>query len=133
LSLAHGLLWVLGLAEIALGARRLRQQMVKRESAEKELLCLSITDPLTGLHNRRGFQGAGRSRPAVGSVRSSALKTQVKIGKPRSKDGTRDHRRVVLMKQGRGWAVGGADNVYRLSVSFPAFGDACLSPPCSGV
>jgi len=55
LSLAHGLLWVMGLAGIAAGERHLRQQMVKRERVEKELLSLSMTDPLTGLHNRRGF------------------------------------------------------------------------------
>jgi diguanylate cyclase (GGDEF)-like protein len=33
----------------------LRRQTVLREKFEEELLSLSIKDPLTGLHNRRGF------------------------------------------------------------------------------
>lgn len=55
LTLAHGFLWLIGLAGISIGTRRLRHQTLQREKAEEELLRLSITDQLTGLHNRRGF------------------------------------------------------------------------------
>ena len=55
LTLAHSFLWLIGLAGISIGTRRLRHQTLQREKAEEELLLLSITDQLTGLHNRRGF------------------------------------------------------------------------------
>ena len=55
LTLAHGFLWMIGLVGIGAGTRRLRSQTLLREKLEEELLNLSITDPLTGLHNRRGF------------------------------------------------------------------------------
>ena len=55
LTLAHGFLWMIGLVGIGAGTRRLRRQTLLREKLEEELLSLSITDPLTGLHNRRGF------------------------------------------------------------------------------
>jgi diguanylate cyclase (GGDEF)-like protein len=55
LTLAHSLLWVIGLAGIGAGTRRLRSQTLQREKLEGELLTLSITDPLTALNNRRGF------------------------------------------------------------------------------
>ncbi|MCK9365527.1 MAG: diguanylate cyclase [Syntrophales bacterium] len=55
LILAHGFLWMIGLVGIGAGTRRLWSQALLREKLEEELLNLSITDPLTGLHNRRGF------------------------------------------------------------------------------
>jgi diguanylate cyclase (GGDEF)-like protein len=55
LTLAHGFLWMMGLAGIVAGTRRLLSQTHLREKLEEELISLSITDPLTGLHNRRGF------------------------------------------------------------------------------
>jgi diguanylate cyclase (GGDEF)-like protein len=55
LTLAHGFLWMIGLVGIVAGAGRLLSQTLLREKLEQELLGLSITDPLTGLHNRRGF------------------------------------------------------------------------------
>ena len=55
LTLAHSFLWIIGLAGIGIGTRRLWRQTLQREKAEEELLLLSITDQLTGLHNRRGF------------------------------------------------------------------------------
>ena len=55
LTLAHGFLWLFGLIGIGAGTQRLRRQTVLREKFEEELLSLSIKDPLTGLHNRRGF------------------------------------------------------------------------------
>ena len=55
LTIAHSLLWIIGLVGIGVGTRRLRRQTLLREKLEEELLSLSITDPLTGLHNRRGF------------------------------------------------------------------------------
>ena len=55
LTLAHSFLWMIGLVGIGAGTRRLRSQVLLREKLEGELLSLSITDPLTGLHNRRGF------------------------------------------------------------------------------
>jgi diguanylate cyclase (GGDEF)-like protein len=55
LTLAHGFLWMIGLVGIIAGTRRLQSQALLREKLEEELLSLSITDPLTGLHNRRGF------------------------------------------------------------------------------
>ncbi len=55
LSFAHFFLWVIGLIGISIGTRRLQIQTQRREKLEKELLTLSISDPLTGLHNRRGF------------------------------------------------------------------------------
>ena len=55
LTLAHSFLWMIGLVGIGAGTRRLRSQTLLREKLEEELLSLSITDPLTGLHNRRGF------------------------------------------------------------------------------
>ena len=55
LTLAHSFLWMIGLVGIGAGTRRLRRQTLLREKLEEELLSLSITDPLTGLHNRRGF------------------------------------------------------------------------------
>jgi diguanylate cyclase (GGDEF)-like protein len=55
LTIAHSFLWIIGLAGIGAGTRRLRRQTLLREKLEEELLSLSITDPLTGLHNRRGF------------------------------------------------------------------------------
>jgi diguanylate cyclase (GGDEF)-like protein len=55
LTLAHGFLWIIGLTGIGMGTRRLRRQTLQREKAEEEILILSITDQLTGLHNRRGF------------------------------------------------------------------------------
>ena len=54
LSLANGFLWMIGMIGIVAGTRRLRRQTLLREKLEEELLSLSITDPLTGLHNRRG-------------------------------------------------------------------------------
>ncbi|MDD3951329.1 MAG: diguanylate cyclase [Desulfobacterales bacterium] len=55
LSLAHGFLWIMGLIGIWIGTRHLSGQIHQREKAEEELRALSITDQLTGLHNRRGF------------------------------------------------------------------------------
>lgn len=55
LSLAHFFLWVVGLTIIGVGTKRLRMQTKKREEAEEAIRALSITDELTGLHNRRGF------------------------------------------------------------------------------
>ncbi|MCX5830675.1 MAG: diguanylate cyclase [Deltaproteobacteria bacterium] len=55
LTLAHGFLWMIGLVGIGAGARRLQRQTLMREKLEEELRSLSITDPLTGLNNRRGF------------------------------------------------------------------------------
>jgi hypothetical protein len=55
LTIAHGFLWIIGLVGIGAGTKRLRNQTLLREKLEEELLSLSITDPLTGLHNRRGF------------------------------------------------------------------------------
>jgi diguanylate cyclase (GGDEF)-like protein len=55
LTLAHGFLWMIGLGGIGFGTRRLRSQTLQREKIEDEMRALSITDPLTGLHNRRGF------------------------------------------------------------------------------
>ena len=55
LMLAHAFLWLIGLAGIAAGTSSLRNQTLKREKLEEELNNLSITDPLTGLYNRRGF------------------------------------------------------------------------------
>jgi diguanylate cyclase (GGDEF)-like protein len=55
LTLAHSFLWMIGLVGIGVGTRRLQRQTLLREKLEEELLSLSITDPLTGLHNRRGF------------------------------------------------------------------------------
>ena len=55
LTLAHGFLWMIGLVGIGAGTRRLRRQTLMREKLEEELLSLSMTDSLTGLHNRRGF------------------------------------------------------------------------------
>ena len=55
LSLAHGFLWIMGLTGIWIGTRRLSDQILQREKAEEEMRALSITDQLTGLHNRRGF------------------------------------------------------------------------------
>lgn len=55
LSLAHVFLWIIGLVGIVVGTRRLRIQTLLREKLEEELFNLSITDPLTGLLNRRGF------------------------------------------------------------------------------
>jgi diguanylate cyclase (GGDEF)-like protein len=55
LSIAHSLLWMIGLVGIGAGTRRLQSQTLLREKLEEELLNLSITDLLTGLHNRRGF------------------------------------------------------------------------------
>jgi diguanylate cyclase (GGDEF)-like protein len=55
LTLAHSFLWMIGLVGIGAGTRRLWSQTLLREKLEEELLSLSITDPLTGLHNRRGF------------------------------------------------------------------------------
>ena len=55
LTIAHSFLWIIGLVGIGVGTRRLRRQTLLREKLEEELLSLSITDPLTGLHNRRGF------------------------------------------------------------------------------
>ncbi len=55
LTLAHSFLWIIGLTGIGIGTRRLWRQTLQREKAEEELLVLSITDQLTGLHNRRGF------------------------------------------------------------------------------
>jgi len=55
LTFAHGFLWIIGLVGIGAGTRLLRSQTLQREKLEEELLNLSITDPLTGLHNRRGF------------------------------------------------------------------------------
>lgn len=55
LAIAHSFLWIIGLVGIGVGTRRLRKQTLLREKLEEELLNLSITDPLTGLHNRRGF------------------------------------------------------------------------------
>lgn len=55
LTLAHSFLWIIGLFGIGAGTRRLQSQTLLREKLEEDLLNLSITDPLTGLHNRRGF------------------------------------------------------------------------------
>jgi diguanylate cyclase (GGDEF)-like protein len=55
LTLAHGFLWMIGLVGIGAGTRRLWSQTLLREKLEEELLSLSISDSLTGLHNRRGF------------------------------------------------------------------------------
>lgn len=55
LTLAHGFLWIIGLTGIGLSTQRLRNQTLRREKAEEQILLLSITDQLTGLHNRRGF------------------------------------------------------------------------------
>jgi diguanylate cyclase (GGDEF)-like protein len=55
LTLAHGFLWMIGLVGIGAGTRRLWSQTLLREKLEEELLNLAITDPLTNLHNRRGF------------------------------------------------------------------------------
>ncbi len=55
LSLAHFFLWVIGLGAIGLVTRRLWVQTKRREEAEEAVRVLSITDELTGLHNRRGF------------------------------------------------------------------------------
>lgn len=55
LTLAHSFLWIFGLTGIGIITRRLRRQTLQREKAEEEVLTLSITDQLTGLHNRRGF------------------------------------------------------------------------------
>lgn len=55
LSFAHFFLWGIGLSIIGVGARRLRVQTKRREEAEEAIRALSITDELTGLHNRRGF------------------------------------------------------------------------------
>jgi len=55
LTIAHSLLWMIGLIGIGAGTRRLWIQTLLREKLEEELLGLSIKDPLTGLHNRRGF------------------------------------------------------------------------------
>lgn len=55
LTLAHSFLWIIGLAGIGIGTRRLWRQTLQREKAEEELVVLAITDQLTGLHNRRGF------------------------------------------------------------------------------
>jgi diguanylate cyclase (GGDEF)-like protein len=55
LTFAHGFLWMMGLFGIVSGTRHLRSQTRLREKLEGELISLSITDPLTGLHNRRGF------------------------------------------------------------------------------
>jgi len=55
LSLAHSFLWMIGLIGIGAGTRRLWSQTLLREKLEEELLSLSVNDPLTGLHNRRGF------------------------------------------------------------------------------
>ncbi len=55
LSLAHFFLWGIGLGAIGLVTRRLWAQTKKREEAEEAVRVLSVTDELTGLHNRRGF------------------------------------------------------------------------------
>ena len=55
LTLAHGLLWMIGLVGIGAGTKSLRKQTLLSKKLEEELFSLSITDPLTGLHNRRGF------------------------------------------------------------------------------
>ena len=55
LTLAHSFLCLIGLVGIVGGTRRLRRQTLMREKLEEELLSLSMTDSLTGLHNRRGF------------------------------------------------------------------------------
>jgi len=55
LMLAHAFLWMIGLAGIVTGTSSLRSQTLKREKLEEYLINLSITDPLTGLYNRRGF------------------------------------------------------------------------------
>ncbi|HRS83759.1 MAG TPA: diguanylate cyclase [Smithellaceae bacterium] len=55
LTLAHFFLWVIGFGAIGLVTRRLWAQTKRREEAEEAVRVLSITDELTGLHNRRGF------------------------------------------------------------------------------
>jgi diguanylate cyclase (GGDEF)-like protein len=55
LTIAHGFLWIIGLVGIGAGSRRLRRQTLLREKFEEDLRNLAITDPLTGLDNRRGF------------------------------------------------------------------------------
>jgi len=55
LTLAHSFLWMIGLIGIGAGTRRLWSQTLQREKLEEELLSLSVSDALTGLHNRRGF------------------------------------------------------------------------------
>ena len=55
LTFGHIFIWMIGLIGIVAGTRSLRRQMLLREKLEEELLSLSITDPLTGLLNRRGF------------------------------------------------------------------------------
>jgi hypothetical protein len=52
LTLAHSILWMMGLIGIGNSTRNLRRQTLLREKLQEELLSLSITDPLTGLHNR---------------------------------------------------------------------------------
>ncbi|HEY5852022.1 MAG TPA: sensor domain-containing diguanylate cyclase [Lysobacter sp.] len=42
--------------ELAQTNRLLREEMAERERAEREVRLLSLTDELTGVHNRRGFQ-----------------------------------------------------------------------------
>ena len=55
LSIGHALLWIIGIFGIGVDIRHLRDHARQRKTFEEELLALSLTDPLTGLHNRRGF------------------------------------------------------------------------------
>lgn len=55
LSLGHALLWIIGIFGIGVDIRHLRDHARQRKTFEEELLALSLTDPLTGLYNRRGF------------------------------------------------------------------------------
>jgi diguanylate cyclase (GGDEF)-like protein len=55
ISIAHGLIWIIGLIGIGFSAKRLIEQVHERERLTEQLSVMSTADELTGLYNRRGF------------------------------------------------------------------------------
>ncbi len=55
-ALAHMLLWMIGVAGIRWGSRRLEESERERHHAEKQLRFISSHDALTGLYNRAYFE-----------------------------------------------------------------------------
>jgi diguanylate cyclase (GGDEF)-like protein len=71
--LTYGSIWVIGLIGLWFGWNQINRYLSERNRIEEEIHTLSITDPLTGLKNRRGFLSLAEQQLKLSDRNKSGL------------------------------------------------------------